>query len=313
MSAFNFPNQHTNSLCKCCTTSWVVGRSNNIDLGLITTKQFQNIVLFATASDWLIIRWDLKECQSKSYLVIDGNELGHGMKQVFTGEHDQSLRLLDQEIQCSLLQGFHIVTSLLLLHLLPECTWDCPMLFWYFFFFAAFLVDFIMLTDVEMTGWVSASVESLSLPFFFDEFLIVPVKVFMSPLSSPRFVFDDLLAHITPPTHWHFDMSVFHVEVDRNSVGEDKPEITCHCLLHVNFGGDGYLVVCFKSITLHQSLLMLFHWINSKHIPWSHCHSMAVGHLPLHLTPVQDWHQAHHHPLLPLRYPSRAWLVSCVA
>jgi len=57
----------------------------------------------------------------------------------------------------------------LILQLLPDGLWDCPMLFWYVVCFAALLVEFIMLTDVEMTGRLPASVEGLPLPMFVDE------------------------------------------------------------------------------------------------------------------------------------------------
>ena len=87
------------------------------------------------------------------------------------------------------------------------------------------------------------------LPFFFNEFLIVPVKVFVSPLSSPRFIFDDLLAYITPPIHRHFDASVFHVEVDCNSVGEDKPKIFHLLLSGIDFYGNGYIMMFVHSIS----------------------------------------------------------------
>ena len=42
----------TNLLCRLFRTSWVVGRSYLVLFGLMATKQLQNTVLFATASDW---------------------------------------------------------------------------------------------------------------------------------------------------------------------------------------------------------------------------------------------------------------------
>ena len=51
IATFSLPIQHTNSLCRWVTMSWVLGRSNNIDLGRIATKQFWNVALFATTSD----------------------------------------------------------------------------------------------------------------------------------------------------------------------------------------------------------------------------------------------------------------------
>ena len=52
ISASSLPNQHTNSLCRWLTTSCMLGRSSNVDFGHITTKQFQKVVLSATASNY---------------------------------------------------------------------------------------------------------------------------------------------------------------------------------------------------------------------------------------------------------------------
>ena len=173
--------QPTNLLCRWLMTSWVLGKSSDVDFGRIATKQFRNVVLFVTASDW----WSIKaysRCDStgKSYLVIDGDKLSNHMKQILASEHLWSHQLHYRWVQRSL-SRYLLVSSCF--HPIPNWTRDRPVLLRYVRFLTSHLVEYIMLTDVRVTGWVAACVKCFSLPFLLDELYVVPL-VFVSSLPS---------------------------------------------------------------------------------------------------------------------------------
>jgi hypothetical protein len=134
------------------------------------------------------VRYDQHEFNCKSYLIINSYKLSHCMKQVRTGKYLWSHQLCCHWVQCRL----HLAMLLCGFSFIPNRTWDCPMVLRYVCLLVFLLIEFIMTTDIDTTGWVAACVKGLPFPLFLNECWVISCGFCKFPTLVEWQV-----------THWH--------------------------------------------------------------------------------------------------------------
>lgn len=149
-----------------------------VDLGLIDTKALRNPRLSASANGYTVrlINFCVLRCELMTYLIISCDKLRYCVKSACSREFLWTYDL--REVQLLLLLLFCQWTShcrrFLFFHFPPYWTWDRPMVNWYIFLFAPFLVKLIVLTNMQAAGGVSSFMECFSLSMHFYKFVIIP-------------------------------------------------------------------------------------------------------------------------------------------
>jgi len=113
------------------------------------------------------------------YLIIARNKLGHSMENTIAREFSGPTHLLKHMVQCRLHLPFSflLVVSLLVLHLIPDLSRDCPVMDWYLGILAFLLIDSPMLPSMLAARGVAPFQESLLLSFSCDEVFVLPISV----------------------------------------------------------------------------------------------------------------------------------------
>src|SRR5271156_936919 len=110
----------------------------------------QDCLQVQTATWCVRLIFGFLRCELMTYLIISCDKLRYCAKSACSREFMWTYDCL--EVQLLLLLLFRQSTSrcrlLLFLHFLPNWTWDRPMVDWYFFLFAPFLVKLIVLTNM---------------------------------------------------------------------------------------------------------------------------------------------------------------------
>jgi len=130
----------------------------------------------------------------KSHLVIDCDELSDWMKQILAREHMWSSWLCYHQVQCCLLGNLAML--LCFLPCIPNRTWDRPVMLRYVFFFTSLLVELVMLTDMNPTGWITTYVKCLPFPLCLGKLCVVSCWYLWVPY--PCWMTDDLPAWCAP-------------------------------------------------------------------------------------------------------------------
>ena len=178
IASFSSPICFMNLLWSWTFTSYELGRSVEVDFGLMETRALRKAGLSASARGCrCVISYFFRQRSTlKLYLVVCSDQLSYSLKSTrpheFVGTHH---RCEVQQLLCFLLRHLASLCLLLLfLHGLPNVLWNRPMSHRYARIFAFLLVDFVVLTNMKMTAWIPSFVECLALPIQFRELLIIP-------------------------------------------------------------------------------------------------------------------------------------------